>query len=334
MISRKRAQQYWPRHQRWPAAPRIGAGSRATQWIMSSPIKPGRRQNPEQPGRPPRPAKPSEDEQRRPGPAPARPAASPIIRDHVSRGGHGEDAQRGQVPGRRGPLQGGKMEQAPRIAREHEPDESMAESAPAVMSTMGAQMSAVSAIVGRQQPWFNSINMFTDNSKPRKRGRPPSQTQEGEATRRRIYQAAIALIGERGYEGATLRQVATRIDVSPGPALSLLPEQTGGGAGALRSPARRSPARPQRCRKAGEEFTLPACPGTQPPCPGPPPGLPARPHPDHGQRRRGASSPKVPRFHAFGPGRFRSRRHRRERRPEKGSRRFAGPPALPGASPG
>lgn len=57
--------------------------------------------------------------------------------------------------------------------------------------------------------------MFTDNSKPRKRGRPPGRTQEGEATRRRIYEAAIALIGERGYEGATLRQVATRIDVSP-----------------------------------------------------------------------------------------------------------------------
>lgn len=57
--------------------------------------------------------------------------------------------------------------------------------------------------------------MFTETSKPRKRGRPPGRTQEGEATRRRLYEAAIALIGERGYEGATLREVATRVQVSP-----------------------------------------------------------------------------------------------------------------------
>ena len=33
--------------------------------------------------------------------------------------------------------------------------------------------------------------------------------------RRRLYEAAIALIGERGYEGATLREVAERIGASP-----------------------------------------------------------------------------------------------------------------------
>lgn len=33
--------------------------------------------------------------------------------------------------------------------------------------------------------------------------------------RRRLYEAAIALIGERGYEGATLREVAVRVGVSP-----------------------------------------------------------------------------------------------------------------------
>ena len=57
--------------------------------------------------------------------------------------------------------------------------------------------------------------MFTENSKPRKRGRPPGRTAEGEAARRRLYETAIALIGERGYEAATLRDVAARAGVSP-----------------------------------------------------------------------------------------------------------------------
>lgn len=57
--------------------------------------------------------------------------------------------------------------------------------------------------------------MFTEMSKPPKRGRPPGRTAGGEATRLRLYEAAIALIGERGYEAATLRDVAARAGVSP-----------------------------------------------------------------------------------------------------------------------
>lgn len=57
--------------------------------------------------------------------------------------------------------------------------------------------------------------MFTEIGKPRKRGRPPGRTAGGEATRQRLYEAAIALIAERGYEAATLRDVATRAGVSP-----------------------------------------------------------------------------------------------------------------------
>jgi AcrR family transcriptional regulator len=57
--------------------------------------------------------------------------------------------------------------------------------------------------------------VFTEISKARKRGRPPGRTAGGEATRLRIYGTAIALIGERGYEAATLREVATRAGVSP-----------------------------------------------------------------------------------------------------------------------
>ena len=57
--------------------------------------------------------------------------------------------------------------------------------------------------------------MFTEIDEPRGRGRPPGRTAEGEATRRRVYEAAVALIRERGYEAATLRDVATRAGVSP-----------------------------------------------------------------------------------------------------------------------
>ena len=57
--------------------------------------------------------------------------------------------------------------------------------------------------------------MFTQKNKRAKRGRPPGRTAEGEATRLRLYETAIALIGERGYEAATLRDVAARADVSP-----------------------------------------------------------------------------------------------------------------------
>ncbi len=60
------------------------------------------------------------------------------------------------------------------------------------------------------------VNMITKNSKPQKRGRPPGRTAEGEATRQRLYEAAIGLIGVRGYEAATLRDVATRAGASPG----------------------------------------------------------------------------------------------------------------------
>jgi AcrR family transcriptional regulator len=57
--------------------------------------------------------------------------------------------------------------------------------------------------------------VFTQKNKRAKRGRPPGRTAEGEATRLRLYHTAIALIGERGYEAATLRDVAARADVSP-----------------------------------------------------------------------------------------------------------------------
>jgi AcrR family transcriptional regulator len=51
---------------------------------------------------------------------------------------------------------------------------------------------------------------------PRRRGRPPGPSAQGTAARRRLYETAIALISDSGYEGATLREVAKRAGVSVG----------------------------------------------------------------------------------------------------------------------
>lgn len=60
------------------------------------------------------------------------------------------------------------------------------------------------------------MNMFTEKSKPRKRGRPPGQTPQGAAARERLYATAMQLIATRGYEGTTLRDVAREAGVSVG----------------------------------------------------------------------------------------------------------------------
>jgi AcrR family transcriptional regulator len=56
--------------------------------------------------------------------------------------------------------------------------------------------------------------MFTKNVKSRGRGRPPGESAKGAATRERLYGIAVALIATRGYEGATLRDVAKEAGVS------------------------------------------------------------------------------------------------------------------------
>jgi AcrR family transcriptional regulator len=60
------------------------------------------------------------------------------------------------------------------------------------------------------------MNMFTQNVKPRKRGRPPGRTAQGAAARDHLYATAIQLIAARGYEGTTLRDVAREAGVSVG----------------------------------------------------------------------------------------------------------------------
>jgi AcrR family transcriptional regulator len=60
------------------------------------------------------------------------------------------------------------------------------------------------------------MNMFTQNVKPRKRGRPPGQTAHGAETKERLYATAIGLITRRGYEETTLREIAKEANVSVG----------------------------------------------------------------------------------------------------------------------
>lgn len=49
-----------------------------------------------------------------------------------------------------------------------------------------------------------------------RRGRPPGQTAQGAETRQRLYETALDLIATRGWEAATLREVARSAGVSVG----------------------------------------------------------------------------------------------------------------------
>ena len=58
--------------------------------------------------------------------------------------------------------------------------------------------------------------MFTENVKPRKRGRPPGRTPQGVEARDRLYATAMQLIASQGYEATTLRNIAKAAGVSTG----------------------------------------------------------------------------------------------------------------------
>lgn len=60
------------------------------------------------------------------------------------------------------------------------------------------------------------MNMFTENVKPRRRGRPAGLTAQGAAARDRLYASALRLIAERGYGATTLRDIAAEAGVSVG----------------------------------------------------------------------------------------------------------------------
>ena len=60
------------------------------------------------------------------------------------------------------------------------------------------------------------MNMFTKNVKPSKRGRPPGRSAQGAAAQSRLYETAMRMIAERGYEATTLRDIAREANVSVG----------------------------------------------------------------------------------------------------------------------
>jgi AcrR family transcriptional regulator len=60
------------------------------------------------------------------------------------------------------------------------------------------------------------MNMFTENVKPRKRGRPTGPTAQSTAARDHLYATATQLIAARGYEATTLREIAKEAGVSVG----------------------------------------------------------------------------------------------------------------------
>jgi AcrR family transcriptional regulator len=60
------------------------------------------------------------------------------------------------------------------------------------------------------------MNMFTEKVKRPRRGRPPGPTAQGAAARDQLYRTALRLIGERGYEATTLRDIAREAGVSVG----------------------------------------------------------------------------------------------------------------------
>ena len=58
------------------------------------------------------------------------------------------------------------------------------------------------------------VNVITENSK-RPRGRPKGHTERGLEARSKLYETAIRLFSERGYEETTLRDIAAEAGVSP-----------------------------------------------------------------------------------------------------------------------
>lgn len=55
----------------------------------------------------------------------------------------------------------------------------------------------------------------SDGEEPRRPGRPKGRTAQGRASREEIYRAALRLIAKKGFEAATLRDIAEEAGVSP-----------------------------------------------------------------------------------------------------------------------
>jgi AcrR family transcriptional regulator len=140
-----------------------------------------------------------------------------IVRQNVKRGqfvGIPAEALDDRLPGCA--LQRSELEDRTVIVLENEPEQMAAESThPVVEHEMGA------FAPGRHLHLYAShvlilMNMFTQNVKARKRGRPPGQTPQGAAARERLYATAMQLIARHGYAATTLRDIAQEAGVSVG----------------------------------------------------------------------------------------------------------------------
>jgi AcrR family transcriptional regulator len=76
----------------------------------------------------------------------------------------------------------------------------------------------MSLACGKKVNTFTILIKRKDQAVDGKRGpgRPPGRTARGEQTRQQLYEAALALFGEQGYEATTMRQIADRAGVSSG----------------------------------------------------------------------------------------------------------------------
>ena len=174
-------------------------------------VEPCAGEDPEHREQPPGPAEGRRDGEHRARTTVQHGAPAPIALDDVDgREVHRAAAEWGERGGRGGALERREAEDAAPVAGENEAHRGMAEPALAVVEQQ----------VRRARLRFTMfhdiiVNMVTENSKPKRRGRPPGRTPAGEASRQRLYETAIALISEHGYEAATLRDVAARAKVSP-----------------------------------------------------------------------------------------------------------------------
>ena len=94
--------------------------------------------------------------------------------------------------------------------------QAIAETANAVVEHEVCAVGAGRGLCGANGHALILVNMFTQNVKPRKRGRPAGLTSQGAAARDRLYATSLRLIAQRGYEATTLRHIAREAQVSVG----------------------------------------------------------------------------------------------------------------------
>ena len=142
------------------------------------------------------------------------------------------------------------MENAAGIVHEEKLQQAVAQSADAVVEDqVSAWRCRTGLALSRISHALILMNMFTENVKPRKRGRPPGQTAQGAAAKDRLYAIAMRLIAQRGLRSDDPSRYRERGGRQRRASISLLPEQTGRRHRALRRAVGRVRAvRLRQCR--------------------------------------------------------------------------------------